>query len=313
MAKVRPCTVYGLTSSKDGKIRYIGQTIRPLKVRLQKHILEAQSDGQTPKSRWIRKVLEQGYTINILPLKENATHHEDEIKLIAEYRASGYELLNLVDGGQGCLNPSPELRTKMSERWKKYHANPLNRKLHIQKLQQQWQDPDFRERVRTALLKVLQSPEYKEKISRSSRRMYEKNPALREQRSQQFKKLWQNPEHRKMISEKQRQRMNEPEVKARMAESQQKRWSDPAAREAISKRMKGRKFSPETIEKMRAAAKRRVENNPDHYKGGHKHSEESRQKMKEVAQKRCALPEGKQQLANALRSRWEKYRKTKGK
>ncbi|MBD2093640.1 hypothetical protein H6F90_00525 [Trichocoleus sp. FACHB-591] len=27
--------------------------------------------------------------------------------------------------------------------------------------------------------------------------------------------------------------------------------------------------------------------------------------------KRCATPEGKQQIANALRSRWEKYRKLK--
>jgi hypothetical protein len=308
MTKDRPCTVYGLASSADDRIRYIGQTIRPLEVRLQKHILEAQSGGQTPKSRWIRKVLEQGYTINILPLKENATHHEDEIKLIAEYRSQGYELLNLVDGGQGCLNPSPELRAQMSERWKKYHENPLNRELRAQWSRQRWQDPNFRKRVHAALIQASQKPEYKEKISRSSRLMYENHPTLRERRSQQFKKLWQNPEHRKMISEKQRQRMNEPEVKARMAESQQKRWSDPAAREAISKRMKGRKFSPETIEKMRAAAKRRVENNPDHYKGGRKHSEESKQKLKEIAQKRCASPEGKQQLANALKARWEKYR-----
>lgn len=97
-------TIYGLASSEDGIIRYIGQTIQPLKRRLYTHTGHARNKyHKNYVGSWIRSVLNKGYTLNIISLEENAEWNTAEIKQIANYKNYGYDLVNLTNGGGGQL------------------------------------------------------------------------------------------------------------------------------------------------------------------------------------------------------------------
>lgn len=96
-------TVYGLSSSEDDKIRYVGQTTRELKQRLIHHLYDAKTLNKIHKSNWIKKVLNDGYKINIFIIEENAIWAESEIKWIKYYRDEGIDLVNTTDGGEGVV------------------------------------------------------------------------------------------------------------------------------------------------------------------------------------------------------------------
>ena len=121
-ASIRTCTVYGLASSEDGQIRYIGQTTGPLRRRLLRHISHAKRpSSKTYRDCWIRKVLRAADLIAVV-LLDSAVWNDTERRLIAEYRRNGARLVNATEGGEGCLDCPPELRAKISktvtERWK---------------------------------------------------------------------------------------------------------------------------------------------------------------------------------------------------
>ena len=90
--KNRTVTVYGLASSEDGKIRYVGQTIRSLGARRRDHL-----KANTPIGVWLRKHPNH----KIFIIDSDAVLHETERRLIAWYKAHGAHLLNLTEGGEG--------------------------------------------------------------------------------------------------------------------------------------------------------------------------------------------------------------------
>lgn len=99
---------------------YIGISVN-FDSRKRKHRLETKKGNTLPKYNKMRKVvngdwdkvydhivvLESGVPIEKLDQRE--------IELIKNYRENGFKLYNLTDGGDGNLNPSDELRKKMSE------------------------------------------------------------------------------------------------------------------------------------------------------------------------------------------------------
>jgi len=95
-------TVYGLCSSEDGELRYIGQTTKSLRHRLMVH-LQWQKREDNYRSRWIASVLRNGYEIEIFPIKTDAVLHEDEVQIIREYKAQGINLVNSTLGGDGWI------------------------------------------------------------------------------------------------------------------------------------------------------------------------------------------------------------------
>lgn len=96
-------TVYGLASSEDGVVRYVGQTTGQLDRRLIHHHYDAKKLGTIHKSNWIRRVIERGFEIQIVPIEENAPWGSAEIKWIAWYRQNGFDLVNTTDGGEGVV------------------------------------------------------------------------------------------------------------------------------------------------------------------------------------------------------------------
>ncbi len=96
-------TVYGLASSEDGKLRYIGQTTGALDRRLIHHRYDAKKLSTIHKSNWIRSVIERGFEIVIFPIECNAPWGTAEQRLIALHRKNGVDLVNTTDGGEGVV------------------------------------------------------------------------------------------------------------------------------------------------------------------------------------------------------------------
>lgn len=99
-------------------LRYIGVTGRALAVRLDQHVADSLLTDGTHKRHWLRAALDAGRTVEI-ELLDTASASSDALWLerlwIAVYRACGVPLVNAIDGGRGCLNPTRETRRKMRD------------------------------------------------------------------------------------------------------------------------------------------------------------------------------------------------------
>lgn len=99
----RKVTVYTLSSSRDDEVRYVGQTVQPLKNRLNGHKHSAKRYHRTAVQRWIVRELGESFEISILPINADSVWNETEIDYITLYRAYGFDLLNLTEGGEGIV------------------------------------------------------------------------------------------------------------------------------------------------------------------------------------------------------------------
>ena len=92
--------IYGLLSSENNIIRYVGQTKNTLDKRLNEHIYIAlKYNGKTHKDNWIRKVYSDGFIVNIICLEEvnEKNINEREIYWITQFD----NLTNTAEGGVG--------------------------------------------------------------------------------------------------------------------------------------------------------------------------------------------------------------------
>lgn len=115
-------TVYALKSTRDGEIRYVGQTVQKTKTRLAQHKCDAVKRHITPVHKWIVREIDDGFVIDIFTLESGAQLHTSEISWIAKFRSQGARLLNLTDGGEGTIgwhgnkgNKRPDLAERNCE------------------------------------------------------------------------------------------------------------------------------------------------------------------------------------------------------
>lgn len=99
---MKPVIVYGLKSSRNDEIRYVGQTTQTLLFRLSQHRSYAKNK-KTAVHKWMLRESGEGFVVSIVPLIENAVWNESEITLLAQWRSMGHKLLNLTDGGEGTV------------------------------------------------------------------------------------------------------------------------------------------------------------------------------------------------------------------
>lgn len=97
----KPVVVYGLRSSENGKIRYVGQTTQSLKKRIDAHFTPNKEGRKRRVWKWINGVLSRGFKIEAVVLQENAVWNESEIKWIAWFIDGGSSLVNSTSGGEG--------------------------------------------------------------------------------------------------------------------------------------------------------------------------------------------------------------------
>lgn len=98
---MKNCVIYGLYSSRNDELRYIGQTTN-IKARLSEHICHAKNK-KTPVNCWMRRELNDGFKIYHRVIIENAVFNFTEIEVISEHRSKGARLLNVAAGGLGVL------------------------------------------------------------------------------------------------------------------------------------------------------------------------------------------------------------------
>lgn len=125
--------IYTLSDPESSEVRYVGWTTN-LKARLRWHISDAATrSGRQHKRHWIRSILSR----NLKPLMDVV---EDgvgdgwqpiEKKWIAHYRASGCDLVNATDGGEGVVgfvvSEETRKRQSISRTGKKCNLSPEGR------------------------------------------------------------------------------------------------------------------------------------------------------------------------------------------
>jgi hypothetical protein len=107
--------IYGLGDPQDGRLRYIGKSTSGL--RRPKRHFEAYhlQKSETHKTHWIRKLQREGLQPFIVVIQELDVPEglpELERGWIFYFRSLGCNLVNGTDGGEGVLNPLPEIRRK---------------------------------------------------------------------------------------------------------------------------------------------------------------------------------------------------------
>ena len=95
------------------RVRYIGYTAKAISTRLSEHLKEARAGHASHKCNWIRSLLHAG----IKPVSESlelvtaGNWQERERFWIALYKDS---LTNATAGGEGLVNPSQDVRDRIS-------------------------------------------------------------------------------------------------------------------------------------------------------------------------------------------------------
>lgn len=100
--------IYALACPFKGDVRYIGKA-NNAKQRLKNHLKE--NRRRTPVYDWIASLREKGAEprMHVLVECRREEWESEEIRLIAEYRASGARLLNVADGGNAPKCPDEVL------------------------------------------------------------------------------------------------------------------------------------------------------------------------------------------------------------
>jgi hypothetical protein len=112
----RRCKIYTLSDPITGQIRYVGQTVLSLRLRLLYHMSESRQPIYTHKTNWIRSILQKGLEPKI-ELLEFGVWNEDEMYWIEQFKQWGFNLVNGTIGGDGTAGKplSEEHRKKIAD------------------------------------------------------------------------------------------------------------------------------------------------------------------------------------------------------
>lgn len=203
-----PC-VYALTSSASvGEVRYIGISREDTPdSRLKQHLRLDKRTAHLPSHKWVKAHLERGHSITATLLHQVETWEEAcslEIALIAEYRETGADLMNVTSGGDGAygLILSEKTRQKISEARTGVKASDETRR----KISEGHKGLKF-------------SEEHKQKIGEANRRRVFTEEMRKNYSDGQKKKAPMSEETKRKLSEANSRRVWTDEARAKLAES----------------------------------------------------------------------------------------------
>ena len=229
-------SIYGLFSSEDDIIRYIGQTKNSVTSRVREHLREAflKECFHYRKSKWIRKVLSKGFQVQFIVLKENAIWNVDEVRITERHRKEGFDLTNLTDGGGGILNPSSETRKRIGKSslgrvWSNESKARLSR-LYLGKKRSK----ESAEKSGKARLGQKRNPEQRKRMSEACKGRII-TVAQRQKISASLKRTLAKPELKKMLSERSRGHTMSLETRAKLRAGRLGRKMPPEFSEALKK------------------------------------------------------------------------------
>jgi hypothetical protein len=257
------CTIYALAEPGSAEVRYDGQTTGEPEKRLEHHICEAKrNQWRSHRLNWIRSILAKNQSPELRVLatcvEPQATWWERIF--ISAYRALGFRLVNGTDGGEGAPGAkrsaetraliaaaqlgrkhSPETRAKRSAalRGRKISAEAIEKRTAARKGFHH--TPEARAKIGTAQRGKKRGPRPAEIIKDMSERM---------------KRRMSDP----VMLAAHRARMADPAVRARMSVSRMGHITSSETRARIGEGNRRRAADAKTKERMRAAAKKRMEN-----------------------------------------------------
>jgi len=109
--QVETTHIYSLSHPITNEIRYIGKA-NNLKRRLQSHLYRYE---RAHKNNWVKSLQKENLIpkMEVLDIVPNSEWDFWEQYWIAQFKAWGFRLVNLTDGGKGTLNISQEVRNKI--------------------------------------------------------------------------------------------------------------------------------------------------------------------------------------------------------
>ncbi len=109
-------TIYVLCDPETEAIRYVGITRFELSERLTEHVKESNYHQKSHRHKWIRSLFKRGLRPLIRKIDETDEKHRNERERhwIAELGKT-CNLVNGTEGGEGLINPSLEVRKRISE------------------------------------------------------------------------------------------------------------------------------------------------------------------------------------------------------
>ena len=126
----RTVYIYGLRSSRDDSVRYVGKTVNP-KSRLSQHRGHAKGGGALTK--WLEALAASGHMVSMIILETTTESRWEEAERawIEKLRPSG--LLNISDGGAPgpSSSPSPETLRRRSVSLRASWARPETRQRRL--------------------------------------------------------------------------------------------------------------------------------------------------------------------------------------
>lgn len=118
MARKTVHTIYGLYDPEDAaqEIRYVGYTHFSPEQRIIDHVAGAKKRADTHKKKWIRKLLRKGLrpAYRVLEITTARNWKQRETYWIKALREQGCRLTNSTAGGEGLVNPSKDVRARIS-------------------------------------------------------------------------------------------------------------------------------------------------------------------------------------------------------
>lgn len=191
--KTRFCTVYGLVGP-DGAIRYVGQTTRPLWDRVGNHRQRARSGARGELHQWIRGIESSGGRLGIVPLRLGAIWNATEVQVIAEQLRIGACLFNKTPGGEhrGGWRNGAAARARRSEIAREQAAGEGNRAKLLKATLLRYARPGAREEQAAFLRSIQASPK-----RAAAARLAMRDPAHRQLKSEQMKRIWAERKARK--------------------------------------------------------------------------------------------------------------------
>lgn len=160
----KKCKIYTLKHPTTNEIRYVGKTTQPLLKRLGQHMDYAKKK-RTKTGSWIQSLVKQ----ELKPIIEELDEVSVELTVITEqywisqFKAWGFRLTNLTDGGEGLsgYTMSEESKKKISKNRK--GINPNFNILHTE---------ESKEKLRAIHLGRKPSQETRDKIAEINRQRY---------------------------------------------------------------------------------------------------------------------------------------------
>src|SRR5258708_23766906 len=111
--------IYGLHDPRviPIQVRYGGCARRSTARRLQHHIQRARNGKLTYLSKWIRKLLHEGVKPTLVMLADTTEQdwQKDERRWIRKLKKK-FKLTNSTEGGDGLVDPSPDVRRRISKK-----------------------------------------------------------------------------------------------------------------------------------------------------------------------------------------------------